>query len=192
VGVVGVVGGPVASLCRLLQSRGLLDHALPALPGEEDRRRAFFALREAVPEGVNRRVREAARTSGEPVAKAGGDVVVPFAKLGESLRRYRRICADQGLDCVVWGHVSDGNVHPNLIARDGAQMAAARAAQLAIGLAAIELGGSPLAEHGTGRNPAKKKLLEALHGAAGVDSMRVTRRALDPRGLLAPGVLFDC
>lgn len=183
--------GPVASFCRLLEARGLLEHAVPALPGEEDRRRALFALREAVPEGVNRRIREIALTSGEPVAKAGGDVIVPFDRFAESLRRYRAILDRTGLDAVVWGHVSDGNVHPNLIARDAAGMTVARAAQVAIGEVAIELGGSPLAEHGTGRNPGKKRLLAALHGEAGVESMRATKKALDPKWQLAPGVLFD-
>jgi D-lactate dehydrogenase (cytochrome) len=183
--------GPVAAFCRVLEARGLLEHAVPALPGEEERRRALFALREAVPEGVNRRIREIALASGEPVAKAGGDVIVPFERFAESLRRYRAILDATGLDAVVWGHVSDGNVHPNLNARDAAGMATARAAQVAIGEVAIELGGSPLAEHGTGRNPGKKRLLAALHGEAGVASMRATKRALDPKWQLAPGVLFD-
>ncbi|MFN2375616.1 MAG: FAD-binding oxidoreductase, partial [Candidatus Binatia bacterium] len=183
--------GPVARLCRILDARGLLAAAVPALPGEEDRRRALFALREAVPEGVNRRVREAALRSGDPISKSGGDVIVPFDRLEEALARWRRVLEDTGLDAAVWGHLSDGNVHPNLIAADAAGMARARSAQVAIGRIAIELGGSPLAEHGTGRNPGKQQLLEALHGRDGVASMRATRRALDPQGMLAPGVLFD-
>lgn len=182
--------GPVADFCRSLEVRGLLESAVPALPGEEDRRRALFALREAVPEGVNRRIREIALASGEAVAKAGGDVIVPFERFGESMVRYRAILDETGLDAVVWGHISDGNVHPNLIARDAAGMARARAAQVAIGEVAIALGGSPLAEHGTGRNPGKQRLLLALHGEAGVASMRETKRALDPCWQLAPGVLF--
>lgn len=184
------VSGPVADFCRSLDARGLLDAAVPALPGEEDRRRALFALREAVPEGVNRRVRDRALASGGAVAKSGGDVIVPFDRFPEALARWRALVAETGLDCAVWGHISDGNVHPNLIARDADGMARARAAQVAIGKVAIELGGSPLAEHGTGRNPAKQALMLALHGEAGVASMRETKRALDPAWQLAPGVLF--
>jgi len=183
--------GPVAAFCRILERRGLLADAVPALPGEDERRRALFALREAVPEGVNRRIREAALRSGEAVSKAGGDVIVPFERFEEALARCRAILFATGLDAVVWGHISDGNVHPNLIAAGAADMEKARAAQVAIGQMAIALGGSPLAEHGTGRNAGKKRLLEALHGKAGVESMRATKRALDPDWLLAPGVLFD-
>src|SRR6185369_6496766 len=183
--------GPIATLCRILERRGLLADAVPALPGENDRRRALFALREAVPDGVNRRIREAALRTGEPIAKSGGDVIVPFEHLEESLVRYRAVLEATGMDSVIWGHISDGNVHPNLIAKSSQEMELARAAQIAIGRIAIELGGSPLAEHGTGRNPGKKLLLRELHGEAGVESMRATRRALDPDGLFAPGVLFD-
>jgi D-lactate dehydrogenase (cytochrome) len=184
------IAGPIASFCRILARHGVLDSAVPALPGEEDRRRALFALREAVPEGVNRRIREAAVATGEPISKSGGDVIVPFDRFEEALERIRTIIRATAVDAAIWGHISDGNVHPNLIVSRGADMEKARAAQLAIGEIAIALGGSPLAEHGTGRNPAKKQLLRALHGDAGVESMRATKRALDPDGLLAPGVLF--
>ncbi|MFN2425626.1 MAG: FAD-binding oxidoreductase, partial [Candidatus Binatia bacterium] len=183
--------GPLVSFCRILDRRGLLDAAVPALPGEHDRRRALFALREAVPEGVNARVRDAALRSGEPVSKSGGDVIVPFDRFEEALASYRSVLAAASLDAAIWGHISDGNVHPNLIAADAAGMERARAAQVAIGQVAIALGGSPLAEHGTGRNAGKKLLLAALHGADGVASMRATKRSLDPAALLAPGVLFD-
>lgn len=183
--------GPIAALCRILDRHGVLETAVPALPGEDDRRRALFALREAVPEGVNARVRAAALGSGEPVSKSGGDVIVPFERLGEALAGWRGILASTGLEAAVWGHISDGNMHPNLVATDGAAMEKARAAQVAIGELAIALGGSPLAEHGTGRNPAKKRMLAAFHGDEGVASMRETKRALDPEWKLAPGVLFD-
>ena len=54
----------------------------------------------------------------------------------------------------------------------------------------IRLGGSPLAEHGVGRNPVKQQLLAELYGAKGIDEMRAIKRALDPEWKLAPGVLF--
>ncbi|HYC54153.1 MAG TPA: FAD-binding oxidoreductase [Candidatus Binatia bacterium] len=187
----GDVDGPVARLCRILERHGALGDAIPALPGEEDRRLALFALREAVPEGVNRRVREVQRSAAPKVSKSGGDVIVPYERFEESLRRYRAVLGESGLDAAIWGHISDGNVHPNVLARSDEEMDRARRAQLAIGEIAIELGGSPMAEHGTGRNPIKKTLLEKLHGRAGVASMRAVKRSLDPHWQLAPGVLFD-
>jgi D-lactate dehydrogenase (cytochrome) len=187
----GDAKGPIAALCRILRRHGVLEASIPALPGEEERRRALFALREAVPDGVNARVRAAALRSGQPVSKSGGDVIVPFDRLAEALARYRAIVEATGLDSAIWGHISDGNLHPNLIARDLAGMEKAREAQKTIGEVAIALGGSPMAEHGTGRSAWKKDLLESLHGKEGVASMRRTKQALDPDWLLAPGVLFD-
>ncbi len=182
---------PLTRLCRVLQAHGVFEEAVPALPDETSRRNAIFALREAVPEAVNRRVGEIQRRVDATVTKSAGDVIVPFESLGESLRRYRGAADSYGLDLVVWGHVSDGNVHPNVIARDGAEMEKARSLQLDIGQCAIDLGGCPMSEHGVGRNPVKKELLRRLYGDAGLESMRAVKRALDPEGVLSPGVLFD-
>jgi D-lactate dehydrogenase (cytochrome) len=54
----------------------------------------------------------------------------------------------------------------------------------------LRLGGSPLAEHGVGRNPVKQQLLLDLYGPHGIDQMRATKQALDPGYKLAPGVIF--
>ena len=55
----------------------------------------------------------------------------------------------------------------------------------------IRLGGSPLAEHGVGRNPIKQELLRQLVGDKGIAQMRAVKSALDPTGKLAPGVIFS-
>ena len=90
----------------------------------------------------------------------------------------------------MWGHVSDGNLHPNVVPRSFADVEAGRAAILEFGRAAIRLGGAPLAEHGVGRNTVKQRLLEQLYGGAGIEDMRAVKRAIDPEWKLAPGVLF--
>lgn len=180
---------PLLRLCRMLRRHGVLDTAVPALPGEETRRAALFALREAIPDGVNRRIREAQRNDGR-VSKAACDVIVPFERFAESLSRYRRIARDHGIRHAIWGHISDGNVHPNLLPVSGEEMERANAAVLEIGQTAVDLGGSPMSEHGTGRSAVKQELLERLYGVDGVRSMMAVKRALDPRGVLAPNVLF--
>jgi D-lactate dehydrogenase (cytochrome) len=148
-------------------------------------------LREAVPVAVNRRLRERKHTVDASISKSGGDVIVPFERTGESLRRYREILISHGLDHAIWGHVSDGNFHPNALARSAAEMVLAKEAQLEIGRAAVALGGAPMSEHGVGRHPVKQALLRELYGEAGIDEMRAVKRALDPTGKLAPGVLFE-
>jgi len=181
---------PLLRICRILVEHGVFATATPVLPGEDTRRDALFRLRESVPEGVNRRVRERQRTIDPSISKAGGDVIVPFERLGEALTRYRRIMQAHKLDHAIWGHISDGNVHPNAIPADGEQMDHARRALIEIGMEAIEMGGSPMSEHGVGRSPVKQQLLRRLYGNEGIAAMRRVKEALDPDYRLAPGVLF--
>lgn len=180
----------LAALRRVLARHDVLATTIPALPGEDARRAALFGLREAVPLGVNRRVGAAQRTIDPSLAKSGGDVVVPVERLGELLATTRAIFADLDLDHAIWGHLSDGNLHPNVLPRRPEDGARAAAAQRAIGEAAIALGGSPLSEHGVGRSPVKQALLRRLYGDEGIAAMRRVKAALDPRGVLAPGVIF--
>jgi FAD/FMN-containing dehydrogenase len=179
----------VARLCRLLAERDLLDTTELALPGQSARRERFRQLREAVPDAVNRRVARA-KSSDDRISKTAADIVVPFDRFDDLLTACREAFVSRGLDYAVWGHVSDGNVHPNAIPRSFEDVVRGREAVMAIGEAAIALGGAPLAEHGVGRNPVKKALLRRLHGDDGVASMLAVKQALDPNGLLAPGVLL--
>ena len=103
---------------------------------------------------------------------------------------YRDGFGSRGLDYAVWGHISDGNVHPNVIPRSYDDVVRGKEAILDFGRAAAALGGCPLAEHGVGRNPVKQQLLIQLYGERGVDEMRAVKRALDPNWKLAPGVIF--
>jgi D-lactate dehydrogenase (cytochrome) len=55
---------------------------------------------------------------------------------------------------------------------------------------AARRGGSPLSEHGVGRSPLKQTILRRFLGESAIDSMRRIKRALDPPGRFAPGVIF--
>jgi D-lactate dehydrogenase (cytochrome) len=106
------------------------------------------------------------------------------------MEAYRRGFESRGLDYAIWGHVSDGNVHPNVIPRSYEDVERGREAILEFGRDVARLGGCPLAEHGVGRNPVKQALLRQLYGDAGIEGMRAVKRALDPEWKLAPGVIF--
>ncbi len=103
----------------------------------------------------------------------------------------RALCAEHALDVAVWGHISDGNVHPNIIPRTYADVESGREVFRELARRVIAMGGSPLAEHGVGRNHAKQQLLAMLYGAAGIASMRAVKLSLDPGWKLAPGVLYE-
>jgi D-lactate dehydrogenase (cytochrome) len=181
--------GPLVRFCRALEYRGLLDDTHVAAPGDDARAEQLFAIREAVPAAVNRRV-GAARTVDARITKTAADMIVPFAAFEEMLWRYRARLDARGLDYAIWGHSSDGNVHPNVIPRSYADVEAGRGAILEWGRDVAELGGCPLAEHGVGRNPVKQALLRQLYGDRGIEQMRALKRALDPEWKLSPGVIF--
>ena len=180
---------PLTRFCRLLHRHGALDDAEITLPGDRSRAAAFAELREAVPAGVNRRIAEARRHD-PAISKTAADMIVPFGRFGEMMASCRRHFAERDLDLAVWGHISDGNVHPNLIPRSPGDMHKGRDAILALGAEVVAMGGSPLAEHGVGRNAIKQQLLRQLYGFAGIDAMRAIKRSLDPHGSLASGVIF--
>jgi D-lactate dehydrogenase (cytochrome) len=180
---------PLMRLCRILQRYQALDEAEITLPGDRARAAAFAELREAVPAGVNRRVALARQRDGE-ISKTAADMIVPYARFGEMMTVCRQLFAERGLDLAVWGHISDGNVHPNVIPGTADDVRRGREAILALGDAVIAMGGSPLAEHGVGRNPIKQQLLRRLYGQSGIDAMRAIKLSLDPHDTLARGVIF--
>jgi glycolate oxidase len=53
----------------------------------------------------------------------------------------------------------------------------------------VELGGAISGEHGIGL--AKSPFLRLQHSPAAIRAMRAVKRALDPRGILNPGKMFE-
>jgi FAD/FMN-containing dehydrogenase len=85
---------------------------------------------------------------------------------------------------VLFGHIGDGNIHVNLLGVDPLDH---RAADVVLGVVAAH-GGSISAEHGIGR--AKRRWLHLSRSEAEIELLRTLKRALDPAGVLNPGVLL--
>ena len=182
--------GPLRRFCRLLEAAGVLDDVEVAVPGDLTRANQLLAVREAVPAAVNQRVGRAKKSVDSRIEKTAADMIVPFDRLEELLTVYEAGFGSRGLDAAIWGHISDGNLHPNVLPRSLDDVTAGKAAILEFGREAIRLGGAPLAEHGVGRNSVKQQLLEQLYGKDGIEDMRKVKAAIDPEWKLAPGVLF--
>jgi D-lactate dehydrogenase (cytochrome) len=181
---------PLGRFCELLARHDALDTTEIALPGDLRRAAAFTELREAVPTAVNELIGQAQRSIGPVVEKMAGDMIVPFERMREFLQAARGAFERRVLDLAIWGHLSDGNLHPNLIPHASGDVAAAKDALLELGRDVMTLGGCPLAEHGVGRSAVKQALLRQLYGEDGIEEMRAVKRALDPEWKLAPGVIF--
>jgi D-lactate dehydrogenase (cytochrome) len=181
---------PLGLFCRLLDGAGVMDHVDVAVPGDRARAQQFFDFRESAPEAVKYRVGVAQQSVDPGIQKTAADMVVPFELFGEMMQVYRDGYERRELPYAIWGHVSDGNVHPNVIPRTLADVKAGQEAILEFGREVIARGGSPLSEHGVGRSAVKQALLRQLYGDRGIDEMRAVKAALDSDWKLAPGVLF--
>lgn len=181
---------PLGRLCRLLDRLGVLDATEVVLPHDRAGLQRVAAFREAVPDAVNRRIGRVQQEVDPRIHKTAGDVIVPFARFPQLMDGARAIFARHHLDVVTFGHISDANVHPNVLPRSVADVERGAAALLELGQLVIDLGGCPMAEHGVGRHPVKQALLERLYGREGVEAMRRVKRALDPTAKLARGVVF--
>jgi glycolate oxidase len=115
------------------------------------------------------------------------DVGVPRGRVPELLAAIERVATEQGLVIATFGHVGDGNLHPNIILdRDDPDgEAKLHRATDALYRAAIELGGTVTAEHGIG--VARRDYLALQRGDGAVAMMRAIKTALDPLGILNPG-----
>jgi FAD/FMN-containing dehydrogenase len=114
------------------------------------------------------------------------DVAVPIVRLAEFVDRATAVVevASPGARTYLYGHICEGNLHLGIIGPAPEDEAVDDAV---LGLV-IEMGGTTSAEHGVGI--AKVGWLEADRGVADVAAMRAIKRALDPDGLLNPGVIL--
>ena len=110
------------------------------------------------------------------------DVAVPVAALAELMARTRASVAEHGGRLVPFGHLAEGNVHVNVL--DAGDRDAITADVLN---AATDLGGTISAEHGVGI--AKCAWLHLVRTPAELAAAAAIKHALDPAGMLNPGVL---
>ncbi|WP_439030331.1 FAD-binding oxidoreductase [Gordonia terrae] len=118
------------------------------------------------------------------------DVGVPLPSLPDLIDGVAKIAADNQVMISVIAHAGDGNTHP-LIVFDPADADESARAQVAFGQImdlAIELGGTITGEHGVGR--LKKGWLPDQVGPDVMELTALIKQALDPDGLLNPGVLL--
>ena len=164
---------PTERLAAAVEDAGVDD----AVVGVDRREReGLWAYREALLDAI--------AAEGEPLKL---DVTLPGAEMAGFVADVEALLAD--LDprcrCYVFGHVGDGNLHVNVL---GLADDAAAAAEERILEGVLARGGSVSAEHGIGVT--KTRWVPRSRDAGDLAAMRAVKRALDPAGLLNPGVLL--
>ena len=155
-----------------------------AIAGSPAQRSSLWALREGIS--------EAQKVEG---ATLKHDVTLPITRLAEwaTAMGPRLEAVLPGIRPVTYGHVGDGNLHYNLsaaVSDGGADDLRTAAADLSTAIydSVAAADGSISAEHGLGRTKAAAGA--SYKSEVEVDLMRAVKRALDPDGLMNPGVLL--
>lgn len=122
--------------------------------------------------------------------KLGEDVTVPRGSVVAMVKRIQEISANRDLPIAVFGHISDGNLHPNVLFDEGdsAERVRMLAAAADIFEASLELGGTISGEHGIG--DLKKDFLPLAVDPGALQLLRSIKGLLDPAGIMNPGRLL--
>jgi FAD/FMN-containing dehydrogenase len=153
-------------------SDGILD---VVIADDSARRKALWAFREAHTEAI--------AAAGVPHKL---DVGVPLTRLAEFADRVGDVVASAApaARTILFGHLGDGNVHVNVLGAEPGD----RAVDDAVLSLVAEVGGTISAEHGVGI--AKSTWLPLTRTPAEIATMWAIKRALDPAGILNPGVVL--
>jgi glycolate oxidase len=124
-------------------------------------------------------------------AKLNEDVVLPMRNYVKFVRFLAALKRESGLHIPTFGHLADGNLHVNIMYHraDATESRAAERAVKKLMETVVALGGAISGEHGIGL--AKTPFLRIQHSVAQVRAMKAVKDALDPRGVLNPGKMFD-
>jgi FAD/FMN-containing dehydrogenase len=170
---VGGATDPLPVLAAAIEgAAGVLDTAVAT--GAADRRRLWHW-------------RESHSEAGAPLGVVHKlDVTLPAAELAGFCAEVeaRVLAARPGATLLLFGHVGDGNVHVNVV---GPPADDDEVDDVVLGLV-VERGGSISAEHGIGT--LKRRWLARDRSPGEVAAMAAIKRALDPDGILNPGVLL--
>ena len=167
-------GDPAAAIAGALEAASGCWRGEPAVALDGPARSRLWAYRE--------RLTEAIASVGIPHKL---DVTLPMGALAGFVGAVEdAVSAIDGARAVCFGHVGDGNVHVNVL---GPPPDDGRVDDLVLDLVLAD-GGSISAEHGVGI--AKLGYVTRARGAGDLEVLRRVKDALDPTGMLNPGVLF--
>jgi D-lactate dehydrogenase (cytochrome) len=183
------VDSPLKRLRDFFQKWKLLEALEIAFSQDRKRYSLLNKVRESIPIGVNEWIAQQQQKY-PTLHKCAGDMVVPFERFEDMWKAYLQSFQSRHLDFAIWGHLSDGNVHPNVLPRSPEEMELGKAALLELATLSKTYGGAPLSEHGVGRHPLKQKMLQEFYGETVIQEMRKIRNLFDPHKTLAQGVLF--
>jgi glycolate oxidase len=125
------------------------------------------------------------------VTKVNEDVSLPLGHLGEAVSFIHRLAEDLSLDCYIFGHCGDGNLHVNIMTdrRRTAEMERIERFVERLFRHVVELGGTLSGEHGIGMT--KSRFLGYRFSPEEMELQRRIKSAIDPGELINPDKYFS-
>jgi D-lactate dehydrogenase (cytochrome) len=119
------------------------------------------------------------------------DAAVPLSKLADAVALTEKILSESPFPFSILGHVADGNFHAFIITDPNKpeELPAVRELTHHMTDAIIDMGGTCTGEHGIGAG--KISSLEKEAGPGSMAVMASIKSALDPKGILNPGKIFN-
>ena len=119
------------------------------------------------------------------------DAAVPLSKLAEAVALTEKILSESTFPFSILGHVADGNFHAFIITDPNKpeELPAVRELTHHMTDAIIDMGGTCTGEHGIGAG--KISSLEKEAGPGSIAVMASIKNALDPKGIVNPGKIFN-
>jgi len=123
--------------------------------------------------------------------KLGEDISVPRSEIIRMVRKIREIASRNDLMIPVFGHIGDGNLHPNVLfdMNDGEMMRRVEKATSELIHAAVSVRGTLSGEHGIGI--LKKEFLPLAIPSMNMDYYRRIKTLFDPLRIMNPAKIFD-
>lgn len=148
---------------------------------DEAEREYLWKLRRSVSPSLARR----------GVTKVNEDVSLPLGRLAEAARAVHELAGELDLDCYLFGHAGDGNLHVNIMTdrRRAEEMERVHRFVERLFALVVSLGGALSGEHGIGLT--KSPYLGMIFSEAELALARGIKRAMDPGMILNPGKYFN-
>ena len=174
--------GPLEKLLENALEAGLAQDASIAQSNRQ--RSEFWRLRESLSEAQSKEGASVKHDISVPVGKVPAFLTVATPALE---------AAFPGIRVTPFGHMGDGNLHFNVMQPKGAEkgdfLALWDGMNRMVHDFVTDHGGSISAEHGIGT--IKRGELARLSTPARLETQRAIKKALDPKGILNPGALFN-
>jgi glycolate oxidase len=117
------------------------------------------------------------------------DIAVPPSKVPEMINKLNEIAKKYNTTAPSVGHIADGNVHNFVMLDNGKLPEYLEDIRNDMYDAAIKLGGTVTAEHGTGKT--RKKHMGMQYTEREIEIMKNIKKAFDPNNILNPKTIVD-